>query len=140
MKLEKSIKDEREKVATESISALKTYYKQMESLSKSAIEKEKANLKKAHDEKIKQYDDEISKINEVYDEKLKQRDEEKTEKEYTEKMNEYNDERTKLMQQISMVSKDTSLEGRKKLTDLQTQLLDLNKEIAKALVKETYTL
>lgn len=132
LKLEKSIKDEREKVATDSISALKTYYKQMESLSKSAIEKEKANLKKAHDEKIKQYDDEIAKINEVYDEKLKQRDEEKSEKEYTEKMNEYNDERTKLMQQISMASKDTSLEGRKKLADLQTQLLDLNKEIAKA--------
>lgn len=132
LKLEKSIKDERTKVATDSINALKTYYKQMETLSKSAIAKEKENLKKAHEEKIKQYDDEISKINEIYDAKLKQHNDEKSEQEYTEKMNDYNDERTKLMQQISMASKDTSLEGRKKLSDLQKQLMDLNKEISKA--------
>ena len=132
LKLEKDIKTEREKVATDSISALKTYYKQMETLSKNALAKEKDNLKKAHDEKIKYYDDEISKINEVYDAKIKERDEAKNENEYNEKMQEYNDSRIELMQKISMASKDTSLEGKKKLSELQKELLDLNKEIADA--------
>lgn len=132
LKLEKAIKDEREKVAKDSISALKTYYKQMETLSKNALAKEKENLKKSHDEKIKYYDKEIAKINEVYDAKLKEREEEKSEKAYAEKMTEYNEERSELMKKISMASKDTSIEGKKKLNQLQKDLLELNKEIAKA--------
>lgn len=132
LKLEKSIKDEREKVAKDSITALKSYYKQMESLSKNALAKEKENLKKSHDEKIKYYDKEIAKINEVYDAKFKEREEEKSEKAYAEKMTEYNEKRSELMQKISMASKDTSIEGKKRVSQLQKELLDLNKEIAKA--------
>lgn len=132
LKLESSIKDEREKVAKESIGALKNYYKQMESLSKTALAKEKENLKKSHDEKIKYYDDEIAKINEVYDAKFKEREDEKNEKEYAEKMQKYNEDRIELMQKISLATKDNSLEGKKRLADLQKQLGDLNKEIADA--------
>lgn len=132
LKLEKEIKDAREQVATDSISALKTYYKQMETLSKNAIAKEKDNLKKSYDEKIKYYDDEIAKINEVYNAKLKERNEEKDEQAYQKQMTEYNEQRVELMQKISLASKDTSLEGKKKLADLQKELLALNEDIAKA--------
>ena len=132
LKLEKEIKDAREQVATDSISALKTYYKQMETLSKNAIAKEKENLKKSYDEKIKYYDDEIAKINEVYNAKLKEHNEEKDEQAYQKQMTEYNEQRVELMQKISLASKDTSLEGKKKLADLQKELLALNEDIAKA--------
>ena len=132
LKEKKDVADAREKVAQDEVSSLKNYYKQMQTLSKQSTDKELANLKTAHDAKIKSYDDEISKINEVYDAKVKERDSEKAEETYAKKMEDFNTKRADLMQKISLASRDNSLEGKKALSDLQKQLTDLNKEITDA--------
>lgn len=132
LKTNKEIADAREKVAQDEVTSLKNYYKQMQTLSKQATDKELENLKKTHDAKIKAYDEEIQKINDVYDATIKQHDEQKSEDEYNAKMDEFNTKRVDLMQQISMASRDNSLEGKKALADLQKQLTDLNKEIVDA--------
>ena len=132
LKEQKAVADAREKVAQDEITSLKNYYKQMQSMSKQATEKELANLKTAHDAKIKSYDDEITKINEVYDAKVKERESEKAEETYAKKMEDFNTKRADLMQKISLASRDNSLEGKKALADLQKQLTDLNKDITDA--------
>lgn len=132
LKTNKEIADAREKIAQDEVTSLKNYYKQMQTLSKQATDKELENLKKTHDAKIKAYDEEIKKINDVYDATIKQHDEQKSEDEYNAKMDEFNTKRVDLMQKISMASRDNSLEGKKALADLQKQLTDLNKEIVDA--------
>ena len=140
LKTQKEVKDAREKIAQDEINSLKNYYKQMQSMSKQATDKELDNLKKAHDAKMKSYDDEIQKINEVYDATLKAYEEKKSEEEYEKKMSDYNQQRVDLMQKISMASRDNSLEGKKALADLQKQLTDLNKEITDAQADRQETL
>lgn len=140
LKEKKEVADAREKVAQDEITSLKNYYKQMQSLSKQATDKELENLKTAHDAKIKSYDDEITKINEVYDAKVKERDSEKAEETYAKKMEDFNTNRAELMQKISLASRDNSLEGKKALADLQKQLTDLNKEITDAQLERQDTL
>lgn len=129
MKLEKELVETRKNVAKSSISDLKNYYKQVQSMSKQAIELEKEELKKAHEAKMKQYDDEITKINTVYDEKLKSLDADKRENDYQEKLTEMNTERAKLMKEIALASMNQTPEGKKQLSKLQEQLTSLNKEI-----------
>lgn len=140
LKEQKAVADAREKVAQDEITSLKNYYKQLQSMSKQATEKELANLKTAHDAKIKSYDDEITKINEVYDAKVKERESEKAEETYAKKMEDFNTKRADLMQQISLASRDNSLEGKKALADLQKQLTDLNKDITDAQLDRQDTL
>lgn len=132
LKTNKEIADAREKIAQDEVTSLKNYYKQMQTLSKQATDKELENLKKTHDAKIKAYDEEIKKINDVYDATIKQHDEQKSEDEYNAKMDEFNTKRVDIMQKISMASRDNSLDGKKALADLQKQLTDLNKEIVDA--------
>ena len=140
LKTQKEVKDAREKIAQDEISSLKNYYKQMQTMSKQATDKELDNLKKSHDAKMKSYDDEIQKINEVYDATLKAHEEQKSEEEYEKKMSDFNQQRVDLMQKISMASRDNSLEGKKALADLQKQLTDLNKEITDAQADRQETL
>lgn len=140
LKEQKEVADSREKVAQDEVSALKNYYKQMQTLSKQSTEKELDNLKTTHEAKIKSYDDEISKINEIYDAKSKERDSEKAEETYAKKMEDFNTQRAGLMQKISLASRDNSLEGKKALSDLQKQLTDLNKDITDAQLDRQDTL
>lgn len=131
LQAEKEIKDTRAKVADGGIDQLKNYYKNMKDMAIDAISKEQDNLKKAHDEKMKLYDKEIDKINNVYDAKLKQMDKEKDEANYQEELTEKNKKRTELQNKISILSRDNSTSGKKKLADAQKELQELDKEIAK---------
>lgn len=131
MKLEKELLNARKDVAKNSISDLKNYYKQVQSMSKQAIDLEKEELKKAHDSKMKLYDEEIQKINSVYDEKIKSLDAEKKEEEYQEKIAEMNDKRAKIMKDIALAGLNQSPEGKKALAKLQDELKELNTEISK---------
>ncbi|SDX95944.1 phage tail tape measure protein [Thermoactinomyces sp. DSM 45892] len=130
LRAEKDIRETRGKVADESIKQLQDYYKNMKSMAIGAIDMEKEALKKAHDEKMEMYDREIDQINSVYDRKLKAMDKEQSESDYQEKLDEKNNKRSELVQQISLRSRDNSLEGRKKLEELRKQLADQDKEIA----------
>ncbi|AZU98925.1 putative tail tape measure protein [Bacillus phage pW2] len=131
LQAEKEIKDTRAKVADGGIDQLKNYYKNMKDMAVDAISKEQENLKKAHDDKMKLYDKEIEKINNVYDAKLKQMDKEKDEASYQEEITEKNAKRAELQNKISILSKDNSLSGKKKLADAQKELQELDKEIEK---------
>ncbi|UUV46192.1 tape measure protein [Bacillus phage vB_BanS-Thrax2] len=131
LQAEKEIKDIRSKVAEDGISKLKNFYGKMKEMAVQAIDKEQDRLKKAHEEKMKLYDKEIEKINNIYDAKFRAMDDKRDEDNYQEGLNEKNTERQKLQDKISILSKDTSVGGRKKLQEAMDELANLDKEIAK---------
>ena len=130
LRAEKDIEDARGKVADRGISQLKNYYGKMKDMALEAIEFEKRELQKAHEEKMKMYDEEIQRINDIYDERLKAMDKEKEEAEYQEQLDEKNERRAELINKISLLSRDTSVEGRKRVEELRRELEDLDREIA----------
>lgn len=130
LRAEKDIEDARAKVADKGISQLRDYYGKMKDMALKAIEFEKRELQKAHEAKMKMYDEEIKRINEIYDERLKAMDKEKEEAEYQEQLNEKNEKRAELVNKISLLSRDTSVEGRKRVDELRRELEQLDREIA----------
>src|SRR5690606_31273245 len=130
LRAEKDIEDARAKVADKGISQLRDYYGKMKDMALKAIEFEKRELQKAHEAKMKMYDEEIKRINEIYDERLKAMDKEKEEAEYQEQLNEKNEKRAELVNKISLLSRDTSVEGRKRVDELRRELEQLDKEIS----------
>ncbi|OJT57284.1 phage tail tape measure protein [Bacillus licheniformis] len=127
---EKDIRDTRESIADEGIKTLKDYYSTMKDIATSAIDAEKEALEKAHNEKMKMYDAEIEKINSVYDQKLSKIDEENEAKQYQEELDSKNAKKAELVNKISLLSRDTSKAGKKKVADLMKELEDIDKEIA----------
>jgi nucleoid-associated protein YgaU len=130
LQAEKQIQDTRGKVADDGIKELKDYYGKMKDMALKAIDIEKRELEKAHQSKMEMYDEEIEKVNSVYDEKLKKMDEEKSQAEYQEELDTKNTKKAELLNKISLLSRDTSLEGRKKVEELKKELADTEKEIA----------
>lgn len=129
IKLEQEIEQTRKDIADESIDSLKEYYKQNQAMTEKAIELEKKALEESHDNKMAMYDDEIAKIESIYDARIQSMDDAKEEEAYEKEMNTLNKERLDLMNQISLASRDTSLEGRRRLAELQTELGAVNEEI-----------
>ena len=129
VKLEQSVAKTRENVANEGIDTLKSYYKQTQTMTEKAIELERKALEKQHEDKMSMYDDEIAKIESVYDTRIAEMDAQEAEDAYNETISDLNTQRAELMQQISRASRDTSLEGRKRLAELQSQLGEVNSEI-----------
>ncbi|UGO50799.1 tail length tape measure protein [Bacillus phage vB_BanS_Sophrita] len=131
LKTEQKIKDTRKDVADDGIAKLKNFYKLMKDMAVEAIDKEQDRLKKAHDEKMKLYDKEIDKINSIYDAKLKDMDDKRDEDNYQEELGNKESERAKLQDKIGILSKDTSVGGRKKLAEAQEELRKMDEEINK---------
>ena len=127
---EKEISDVRGEIADNGISSLKDYYGNMKDMSLKAIEIEKRELEKAHKFKMDMYDSEVDKINSVYDAKLKQMDDEKSQEEYQKNLDEKSLKKTELMNKISLLSRDTTLEGRKKVEEMKKELTSINEEIS----------
>lgn len=130
VKLEQSVAKTREDVANEGIDTLKSYYKQTQTMTERAIELERKALEKHHENKMSMYDDEIAKIESIYDTRIAEMDAKEAEDAYNETISDLNTQRAELMQQISRASRDTSLEGRKRLAELQSELGEVNSEIA----------
>src|SRR5699024_4339365 len=105
------------------------YYKQTQTMTEKAIELERKAHEKHHEDKMSMYDDEIAKIESVYDTRIAEMDAQEAEDAYNETISDLNTQRAELMQQISRASRDTSLEGRKRLAELQSQLGEVNSEI-----------
>lgn len=129
LKQEQKIKDERKRVSDDSIKTLKDYYGKVQSITTNALEMEREELKKNHELKMSQYDEEIARINAIYDSKIESIDKDKEEAQYSEQLNAKNSERVDLMNKIAKASRDTSLEGRKQLSELQGQLATINEEM-----------
>jgi nucleoid-associated protein YgaU len=127
---EKEIRDTRGKVADDSISQLKNYYGKLKDMANQAYEEQKKVLEKEHQTRMDNYDAEIDKVNELYDARFKEMDANKAQVQYEEGLAEKNKQKSDLTNKISLLSRDTSLEGKKKLAEYQSQLDALNKEIA----------
>jgi TP901 family phage tail tape measure protein len=140
LRTEKEIKDVRGKVADESIKQLKDYYKNMKEMAVSAIEAEKKALEEAHKQKMSQYDEQTKAINAVYDAQFKKMDKEKSQAEYQEQLDEKNTKKAELLNKISLLSRDNSLEGRKKLEELKKELADAEKDISDFMKQRQETL
>jgi TP901 family phage tail tape measure protein len=130
LQAEKDLKDTRAKIADDSINQLKDYYKNMESMATDAIDKEKADLQKAHDAKMKMYDDETQAINDLYDAKAKQLDQAQADEDYQTQLAEKTKVVADLQNKMALLSRDNSLEGKKNRADLQAQLDSANKDLA----------
>lgn len=130
LKAEKEVKDARAEIADKAIEVLKDYYDKQKDMALKAIDLEKEALQKAYDEKEKIYDKEIEKINEVYDNKIKALDDKKEQDTYDADLLEKTTARDKQLNKISVLSKNNTLEGRKKLKEAQEELATMNKEIA----------
>jgi TP901 family phage tail tape measure protein len=130
LRAEKEISDARGKVADDGIKQLKDYYGNMKDMALKAIDIEKRELEKAHKAKMDMYDEEVDKINSVYDEKLKAMNDEKDQAEYQEQLDEKNTKKAELLNKISLLSRDNSLEGRKKVEELKKELATVEEEIS----------
>ncbi|MCR4361979.1 phage tail tape measure protein [Bacillus subtilis] len=130
LQAEKEIQDTRAAVADDGIKTLKDYYQNVKEMATAAIDAELDELQKSHEKKMDLYDEEINKITSVYDEKLKAMDAEKAEADYQEELDSKNAKKSELVNKIALLSRDTSLEGKKKLAELQKDLADINKEIS----------
>lgn len=131
LQAEKDIKDTRGKIADDSIDVLKDYHKNVRDMAIKAIDLEKEALEKAHKAKMDMYDEESEKINSVYDERIKAMDKDKQESNYQEELADKNAKKAELTNKISLLSRDKSKEGQKKLAEAQKELAELNKEITK---------
>ena len=130
LQAEKAIKDTRESIADEGIKTLQDYHGKVKDMALEAIDLEKEALQDAHDTKMELLSEEEEAINSVYDAKLKGMDEEKDKADYQATLDEKNAKKAELLNKIALLSRDTSIEGRKKLADAQAELSDVEKDIA----------
>ena len=129
VKLEQDVAKTREDIANEGIDTLKNYYQQTQTMTERAIELERKALEEHHEGKMSMYDEEIAKIESIYDTRIAEMDAQEAEDAYNQTISDLNTQRAELMQQISRASRDTSLEGRKRLAELQSQLGEVNSEM-----------
>ncbi|AYP68259.1 tail length tape measure protein [Bacillus phage vB_BcoS-136] len=130
LRTEKQIADTRAKVADDGIKKLQDYYGKMKDMAVKAIQAEQDALRKAHTERMKMYDDQMSKINEMYDDRFKAMDKEKAEEEHQAKLAEMTAKRQEQLYKISILQRDTSLEGRRRLAEAQAELANTDKELS----------
>jgi hypothetical protein len=130
LQAEKDIKDTRASIADDAINKLKDYYSKQKQMAEDAINNEKKKLQDAHDAKMKMLEDEENGINAIYDAKQKQLDQANAEEDYASTMQDKLKQQADLQNKIALLSKDTSLEGKKKLADAQAELDAVNKDIA----------
>jgi len=129
LQAEKEIKDTRASIADEGIKTLQDYHGKVKDMAIEAIDLEKEALQDAHDTKMDLLGEEEEAINSLYDTKLKGMDEEKDKADYQATLDEKNAKKSELLNKIALLSRDSSLEGRKKVADLETELADINKDI-----------
>ena len=130
LRTERQIKDVREKVAEDGIRQLRDYYSRMKDMSIRAIEKEQKHLRNAHDERMKMFDEQAKQVNSLYNEKLKQLDKERAQEEFQARLDEENARKADILRRIALASRDTSLEGRRRLSELQKDLTESEKTIS----------
>jgi TP901 family phage tail tape measure protein len=126
---EKDIRDIRAEEADKAIAGMKEYYGKAKDLALQAKDDEKKIADDAHTAQMKIYDDEIAKINEKYDAVFKKMDAVDQAETYQTDLKTKTDDKTTLVNKIALLSRDKSLEGRKKLKDAQDELVAKQKEI-----------
>ena len=113
-KLEKSVKD----VYSEMLDTTEDIEKEITELIEKEYEKRKEEIEKYTDERIALLEKERKQMEELWDEQ-----------DYTKSVKEQSDEIMELQKRISILSKDTSIEGQKKLKELAEELTEAQEKL-----------
>jgi TP901 family phage tail tape measure protein len=94
-----------------------------------AIEKQIEAEEERHDKVIKGLDDELERYREVINMRLKSIDREVSEKEYNDEMEQLQKERQRIQEQINVLMLDDSYEAKLRISELNEQLAEKDKQI-----------
>lgn len=126
---EKEIKELRGEIADGLLDSVKEYYEEIKDVAEKSNEAEIESAKKAHDEKMKLYDEESKRISDLYDEKIASIDKANDEETYQRDLEEKTSKLSTLKQKEILYSQDNSLEGRKKLAETRSEIQTLQDEL-----------
>jgi TP901 family phage tail tape measure protein len=113
------------------INAIKKAIQQQQKLIIAAIDHEIKETRKAHQEKMKMYDEELKAIHKIIDAKIKSLEEEWREEDFREDLESAQEEELRLRQEINKLALDDSQEAQAKRAELEAQLADQVNKIEK---------
>ena len=113
------------------IEAIRKAIQQQQKLVIAAIDHEIRETRKAHQEKMKMYDEELKAIHKIIDAKIKSLEEEWREEDFRDDLESAQEEELRLRQEINKLALDDSQEAQAKRAELEKQLADQVKTIEK---------
>jgi len=119
-----------EEAIDELIDAMKDYYEEMEDLELEAIEKQMDALEDAYDKRIEMYEKDLEAFEKNIDEQLDKLDELEDKRQYEKELAEKQRTRQELIEQIGLLSLDTSQQGQQRKRQIEKELQDITEEIA----------
>lgn len=133
IRTQKEIANARGDIADDIIDTLKDHYKNAEKMAIESSEKQTEAIEKAHKEQMDIYDEKIDKINEVYNASIKELDDEANKENFDAELAEKNSNIADLTNKRALLKGDTSLEGKKRLAELDEELRKAQEELDKFL-------
>jgi LysM repeat protein len=123
------IREAHEDLADDIIDIYKETYEEQRDLQLDAIDDEIDALEKAHDKKIDMLDDEMDKYSDLIKQRLDSIDKQEDTDNYNKELASKQKERQDILNQINVLSMDTSVEGQRRVADLRQELADKELEI-----------
>lgn len=123
------IKDMYNDIADELVDTMKEAYKRKRDIELDAIDKERKSLEDLHEDKMKMLDEEMKKYNDIVSAKLKSIDRQEDKDNYEKELNKKQKDLQELQSKRNVLALDDSVEGRKRLSDIEKQIEDKEDEI-----------
>lgn len=111
-------------IADSIISTMKKAYEKQKDIALASIEEEITAEDKRHDKKLVNLDKEMKKYQDAYDAKLKLIDDEANNEDYATNLSKAQKEKQDIQNKVNILSLDTSIEGRFKREQLETELAE----------------
>lgn len=130
IELQFAVKQELASIADEVISIYKEMYEKQKDVALNSIDEQMEAEEKRHKKVIENIDDEASKFEEYINDKIKALDREESKRDYQRDLDKKQRERQELVDKISLLSMDNSIEAKLQLSDLNKKLSEKEEEIA----------
>lgn len=127
--IEEQIKDKRDELADEIISALKDAISEAKDIELARIDELIKAEEERHDKVMKQYDDELKAYTKIIDQKRREIKDEDRDRSHTNKLSELNERKQEIQNRINLLSNVTDYAGIKEREGLQKELAKIEKEI-----------
>ncbi|WP_274598157.1 transglycosylase SLT domain-containing protein [Anoxybacillus flavithermus] len=127
--LENQIKSIQETIAGRVIDIFKKSYQKQKDFALEAINKEMDALEKAHQKKMKMYDEDLSRFEETVNKKIGLIDKQAEEEDYNKELGKLQNEQLELQKRISILSLDNSSEAKVKRLEMEKELATLMEQI-----------
>jgi TP901 family phage tail tape measure protein len=88
--------------------------------------------RKLHEQKMEQWDEELKEMDKFYSEQLEQIDKAEAERSYNLNLEDLQNDRQEIVDQLGLLAIDTTIEGRANRKQLEEQLKEINKQITEA--------